>query len=211
MSDRLSALAFCGAFNPPTRAHLELPELALMKTGREAVVFVPSKSRYIAEDQGKDYAFSEEQRLAMLRACAEKRPWMRVWDGEIRAKRQPRTYETLCRLREEGVDASLLLGSDKLPELAHLWLHVPEIAKEFGIVCLARNSDDCVAIIAEDPFLTTLSECITLVATPPGTREVSSSQARALLREDGKEAKEALSRILPEEVLRMLEKPEQDV
>ena len=110
MTDRLSGLAFCGAFNPPTRAHLELSELALRETGREAVVFVPSKSRYIAEDQGKDYAFSDGQRLAMLRACAETRPWMRVWDGEIRAPRQPRTYETLCRLREEGVDPALLLG-----------------------------------------------------------------------------------------------------
>ena len=47
------ALAFFGAFNPPTLAHLELAEYALAGTGRETVVFVPSRSAYIREDQGK--------------------------------------------------------------------------------------------------------------------------------------------------------------
>lgn len=208
MPERLSALAFCGAFNPPTVAHLDLSYLALRETGREAVVFVPSKSFYIRDSQGKDYAFSDGERLAMLRACAASRPWMRVWDGELRAEHQPRTYETLCRLREEGVDASLLLGSDKLSELGQKWLHVPAIAKEFGIVCLARGSDECEAIIAADPFLSSLSDCIRIILTPEETREVSSSRARALLREGGEGAREALSGMLPEEVLRLLQKPE---
>ena len=48
------ALAFFGAFNPPTTAHLELARYALEQTGRESVVFVPSRSAYIREEQGKD-------------------------------------------------------------------------------------------------------------------------------------------------------------
>ena len=205
MTDRLSALAFCGAFNPPTCAHLELAALAMHKTGREAVVFVPSKSKYIEKDQGKDFAFSDEQRLDMLRSCAVSRPWMHVWDGEIRAERQPRTYETLCHLREKGIDTALLLGSDKLSELAHLWLYVPEIAREFGIVCLARNEDDCVAIITQDPFLAALSDFIQIIVTPQQTRNISSSQARAFMRMGGNDAREKLSQILPEEVFTLLE------
>ena len=51
------ALAFFGAFNPPTTAHLELARYALEQTGRETVVFVPSRSAYIREEQGKDYAY----------------------------------------------------------------------------------------------------------------------------------------------------------
>lgn len=35
------ALAFFGAFNPPTVAHLELARFALEQTGRERAIFVP--------------------------------------------------------------------------------------------------------------------------------------------------------------------------
>ena len=125
------ALAFFGAFNPPTTAHLELARYALEQTGRETVVFVPSRSAYIREEQGKDYAYSDRARLAMLRAAREKRPWMAVTDYELTLDHQPRSYETLCRLKEEGYDAALLMGSDKLTEL-----------KQTGSMCgrLLRNS-----------------------------------------------------------------------
>ena len=111
------ALAFFGAFNPPTTAHIELAHYAMEQTGRETVVFVPSRSAYIREEQGKDYAYSDRARLAMLRAAREKRPWMAVTDYELTLDHQPRSYETLCRLKEEGYDAALLMGSDKLAEL----------------------------------------------------------------------------------------------
>ena len=37
-------LAFFGAFNPPTTAHLELADFARKATGREGVIFVPSQA-----------------------------------------------------------------------------------------------------------------------------------------------------------------------
>ena len=48
-------LAFFGAFNPPTVAHLELARFALEALGAEQVIFVPSKSMYIRGKQGKDF------------------------------------------------------------------------------------------------------------------------------------------------------------
>ena len=59
-------LAFFGAFNPPTLAHVELARRAMILSGRECVLFVPSKSGYITDQQGKDYAFTDEERLEML-------------------------------------------------------------------------------------------------------------------------------------------------
>ena len=91
----IHALAFFGAFNPPTAAHLRLAEFALDETGREQAVFVPSKSVYIRDEQGKDVAYSDAQRLSMLEKAAETRPWMKVFDWEMRQPRQPRSYETL--------------------------------------------------------------------------------------------------------------------
>ncbi len=87
----ISALAFFGAFNPPTAAHLGLARYALEASGREKAVFVPSRADYIRTDQGKDSAYGNEQRLAMLRRAAESRPWMDVTDYELRLDHQPRT------------------------------------------------------------------------------------------------------------------------
>ena len=200
---KLKALAFFGAFNPPTLAHLNLARFALERTGRETVVFVPSKSVYIREFQGKDFAYPDHLRLAMLRAAAETRPWMAVTDWEIRRARQPRTYETLCHLREEGTEASLLIGSDKLPELAEKWAHVREIAEEFGIVCLARGGDDCGRIIRESGFLTSLSRYILTLEPPPETREISSTRVRRIVAEKGASAEE-LSGLVPAEIACLL-------
>ena len=200
----IPALAFFGAFNPPTAAHLELARFALEAAGREKAVFVPSRSDYIRNAQGKDFAYDGGQRLAMLRAAAETRPWMDVTDWELRQENQPRTYRTLCHLREDGYDAALLMGSDKLPELEHGWLFVEEIAREFGIVCLTRGSDECGRMIRENPYLRSLAPYIRILETPEETRNVSSTQVRRLVREI-REKQEELERITPPEILPLLE------
>ena len=43
-------LAFFGAFNPPTAAHLDLAHFAMERTGARRVLFVPSGQRYILND-----------------------------------------------------------------------------------------------------------------------------------------------------------------
>ena len=174
-------LAFFGAFNPPTVAHIEVARCAMEATGREGVVYVPSKSVYIRDEQGKDFAFSDWQRLEMLRRAAESRPWMAVTDLELRSEEQPRTYDTLCRLRDEGYDPALLIGSDKLGELEHIWRHVEDIGREFGFVCVGRGADECAAMIRSDPYLASLSGYIQLVETPDALRDVSSTAVRRRL------------------------------
>jgi len=197
-------LAFFGAFNPPTVAHLELARFAREKTGAEQAVFVPSRAVYIREAQGKDYAYTDEQRLAMLRAAAEKRPWMAVTDWEMRQERQPRSYETLCHLREEeGGPVKLLMGSDKLPELEHGWLHVEEIVREFGIVCLTRGADECGRMLREDPYLRSLADGIMVLETPESLRGVSSTEVRKRIREI-RRMEEELERLVPPEIRELL-------
>ena len=136
-------LAFFGAFNPPTAAHLDLAHFAMERTGARRVLFVPSGERYILNDQGKDLAYGNSERVAMLRAAAEKRPWMTVIDWETRQDTQPRTYTTLCHLRDEGCQPALLIGSDKLAEMELLVIETPE-ATRFVSSTRARQ---CVAAI----------------------------------------------------------------
>ena len=195
----MNVLAFFGAFNPPTRAHLELADFARQATGAEGVVFIPSRTDYIRNQQGKDSAFSNEARLEMLNTLAESRPWMLVSGWELQQAEQPRSYITLCHLREEGFAPSLLLGSDNLQQLSSGWKYVPEIAREFGIVCLARNRDSCGIIVLESPLLRSLSDCITILETPDEWKEISSSAVREVLRKP--QDPETLARMIPGEII----------
>ena len=199
----IGALAFFGAFNPPTVAHIDLAEFAMEKTGARQVIFVPSKAAYIRDDQGKDFAYSDRERLNMLQRAAKSRPWMAVSDWDIAQQRQPRTYDTLCHFRENGLSSALLMGSDKLAELETGWLHVEEIAREFGIVCLARGDDACGRMLREDPFLRALAPYIRVLATPEETRFVSSTAVRrqvARMREMEAELQECV----PPEIIPLL-------
>jgi len=197
-------LAFFGAFNPLTIAHVEAARIAMEKTGREGVVYVPSKSVYIRDEQGKDFAYSDWQRLEMLRRAAESRPWMAVTDWELRQASQPRTYETLCHLRDEGYAPALLIGSDKLPELEHGWKHVGEIAREFGFVCNGRGTDECEAMIRQDPYLSTLAEYIEVVRSSDLLRGVSSTGVRRRLSRI-RALKREVQALVPNEVLPLLD------
>ena len=195
-----NVLAFFGAFNPPTRAHVELADFAFRAAGREGVIFVPSRADYIRNDQGKDGVLSGETRLAMLEKLAETRPWMEVTGRELREPVQPRTYVTLCSLRKDGYAPALLIGSDKLPELS-TWKYMPDLIHEFGIVCLARGVDDCRGIVETDPFLKELRDHITLLDTPDDWRDISSSKVREALRQG---RQEDLARMVPEEIMEFI-------
>ncbi len=195
----MRALVYGGAFNPPTAAHIELAEFACRRTDSDCVIFVPTKMTYIRDDQGKDFAFGNEQRLQMLETIARKREWMIVSDYEIKAETQPRTYMTLCHLRDLGYDCRLLVGSDKLTELEHGWMYMDEIFMQFGIVCMQRSNDDCEKIIADDPYLCRYRDRIELIDTPDTYQNYSSSRIRELLRSSEPDTAE-LRRLLPEEL-----------
>lgn len=195
----MKALVYGGAFNPPTRAHVELADFARKQAGFDKVIFVPSKMRYIEEDQKKDFAFDDEKRLDMLKRIAETHPWMEVCDYELKADTQPRTYTTMCYLRDLGYECSLLFGSDKLPELNGGWMYINEICHEFGIYCMARSNESCEEIIAADPYLTSISEFITVIHTPAEYQNVSSSKVRALYMKAA-EVIEEMNEMVPEEI-----------
>lgn len=177
-------LLFGGAFNPPTKAHIDCARIAMQQSGYDHVVFVPSKEIYIRYDQKKDYVYSDEKRLAMLQCIAEQEAWMCVSDYEITSDHQPRTYETLCALKQQGFDCALLFGSDKLQEFSSAWRYPEQIAQEFGIVCMSRNGLDTEKIIENDPLLVLLQQYITIVEIPDIYQNVSSSEVRKMLKEE---------------------------
>ena len=81
----MSYLLFVGAFNPPTKAHIELAEYACEKTGAKKVIFMPSKMSYIEYDQAKNFAFLDTERLAMLESICATHPKLMVSDYELKS------------------------------------------------------------------------------------------------------------------------------
>lgn len=198
------ALVFGGAFNPPSKGHIELAEAAMRSAGFDKVIFVPSKMHYITDEQNKNFAFDDETRYAMLEKIADNRDWMLVSDHELKAEKQPRTYFTLQYLRECGYEVSLLIGSDKLAELDTNWLYVDKIMHEFGIVCMERYDDDCLKMIEESDFLRPYRDCINVIHTPADHRFTSSTE----IRENYMKAAEAvrkLRELVPAELDGLLE------
>ena len=195
----MRALFYGGAFNPVTLAHIELADHVRKILGFDKVVYVPSKMSYITGDEKKDILCSDHDRVAMLKACAETRPWMDVSEIELHQDVQPRTYITMCRLREEGYELKLLTGSDWLTKLQSGWLYIDEICHEFGIVMMQRNHDPVEKIIAEDPYLHSLSPYITAVPVPGDYQHISSTKVRTMIR-NGADSEELL-KYVPREII----------
>ena len=169
-------LAFFGAFNPPTLAHIHTAEKAMISTGARSVVFVPSKTSYILDQQRKDYAFDDRNRALMLLRL--RNPGFIMSDIDIEAETQPKAYDSLCRLRELHYDPVLLIGEDKLDELSS-WYRAEDIAKEFGIVCVERGSDSIERKCAKHK----LGEYIFPVKASKSDTKISSTLARKLISE----------------------------
>lgn len=200
----MDALLFGGAFNPPTKAHIELAGYVCRKLSCSHVIFVPTKSRYIKQTQKKDEAFDDEQRLSMLRKIAAHHSWMIVSDYEIQAERQPRTYKTLQALKAtyHCRRLRLLIGTDKLAQLnpaVAIWKHPAEIGREFGYVVMERARDHAEMMMHQDAFLHAHVDCFTIVSVPSTYRNASSTQVRTYMREI-KERQQALDRLVPQEL-----------
>lgn len=173
-------LAFFGAFNPPTKAHVELAKFAAEKTEHDRVIFIPSKSEYITTEQKKNFSFSDEERLDMLYEVYEKNSdWMLFTDHDILSETQPRSYETLKWLRDEkDYDPTLLIGADQFFDMEEHWKNVPEIAKEFGIIVLTRRAFSIDAIMQYSAFYKEIKPHVQVIETPKNTRNISSSWIR---------------------------------
>lgn len=176
-------LVFCGAFNPPTVAHLHAAQLAMKSTNADALVWVPSKTDYVTHVQGKSILLGDKAKSDALAAMlyTETGAWRSGCENqyisqyELKAIVQPKTIETLRHFQEEypNYQFRLLVGSDKLPELETGWVNSEELLDSFGIVVLQRNSDNVQGIIENTPFLFKHKKAIEIVS--PGILEQSLS------------------------------------
>lgn len=186
-------LVFCGAFNPPTVAHLHAAQLSLGAAQADALVWVPSKTDYVSDVQKKSILLDDNQKIKALNSMlvsmnGSRRPGCEnqyVSRFELDSPVQPKTIETLRYFQEKYPDCRfiLVMGSDKLPELENGWAEVEELLHSFGIMVLQRGNDDVLSLISGDPFLSRHSDCISVVSSEIPEQMLSATQVRKNIEE----------------------------
>lgn len=117
--------AYPGSFNPPTVAHLAIAEAARRQCGLERVDLVVSRSPLGKEP---DDLVRLEDRLAVLKAIAARRPWLGVQVTDAR----------LLADVADGYDV-LIVGGDKWEQLVDpVWYGGSEAARDEALGRIRR-------------------------------------------------------------------------
>lgn len=128
-ADGRSLLVFGGSFDPPTNAHVQLPEYVRQAIDLDLVLYIPAGRAPHKLDQKQTDA---AHRLAMLQLALQDQPNAAIWDIELpsvtqsqgqcrcedRSQGKPSytvaTLESLRALVGSGVAVRFLMGTDQL-------------------------------------------------------------------------------------------------
>jgi len=114
-----TVLIFGGTFDPPHRAHVEIPQHVAETTGCDEILYVPTSANPLKDEQPAP----AHHRLEMLRLALRDCPRCSISTIEIDQTGPSYTVETLQRLRDQhGSNARfrLLLGADSVLDF-HRW------------------------------------------------------------------------------------------
>ncbi len=148
MSQWSSKIAiFGGTFDPPHLGHLEAARGLLQNPGVRQVWITPT-----ASPAYRGTLASAEHRLEMARLQFSNTKDIKIDEREIlRTLTQltpnpSYTYDTLLELKQEGVPAAFVLGTDQLEKL-HTWHRFPELLGLADWIVLARKPQRPEAIL----------------------------------------------------------------
>jgi len=140
-------VVFGGAFNPPTKAHLEVYRFLSRKLPVERFIFLPVSDRYKKKGLAADH-----HRLRMLEIMTEDLPDVEVSDMEMQDESFKGTYTSLRRLSRPDLPTAFVVGADHLRGLPR-WKDADKLLREFEIIVLNRDDEDLEAVIGQDAVL----------------------------------------------------------
>lgn len=120
-------LIFGGSFDPPHRGHAALLKAAIETIGPDQTLIVPAYQAPLKEQPRAE----ARERLKLIQASAlAKTPRARLDLGELKAKKQVYTIDTLRRIRRQNPKAELhfVVGSDSAASFAR-WRRPDELRK----------------------------------------------------------------------------------
>lgn len=145
-----------GSFNPVTKAHVEIGQIAARELPGWQILYIPAPDRFLTSWKAmkKNDILSGEQRLNLLRKAVEPYGFL-CEDCEVHLKTSAKTYDTMQYLRAQyGQDTQLVYvcGTDKLSELS-IWYKAEGIFELSRFLVIPRDGDEPEKMIKEIPFL----------------------------------------------------------
>jgi len=174
-SDCQTLLIYGGTFDPPHRAHVELPFVAADRIGADGVLFVPAgQPPHKPRDPHRTPA---KHRAAMIRLAVADKPNARVDTREIDRDGPSYTVDTLRELHAElpGVELRLLIGAD-MALIFDKWREPAAIERLAEPVVMIRPPHDREALLGELPAESRDRWAERIVAVP--AMDVSSTAIR---------------------------------
>ena len=170
MKDRI--VIFGGAFNPPTRAHLDIATEALYYLDAEKVLFVPVSDLYKKDDVEISY-----HRVNMLNLAIGNFRRLEIDFTEVDAVALTYTYETVEKIKSQYQDKELflLIGADNLEDFKN-WKNQRSIMENCSLLVVNRNNSSIDEIIESNEILTEFKDKI--IEAPIEEIEISSTEVR---------------------------------
>ena len=170
MKDRI--VIFGGAFNPPTRAHLDIATEALYYLDAEKVLFVPVSDLYKKDDVEISY-----HRVNMLNLAIGNFRRLEIDFTEVDSVKLTYTYETIEKIKSQYQDKELflLIGADNLEDFKN-WKNQRSIMENCSLLVVNRNNSSIDEIIESNEILTEFKDKI--IEAPIEEIEISSTEVR---------------------------------
>lgn len=197
-------LVFGGSFDPPTRAHIELPLQAAQKTEADWLVYVPASRSPLKTSRPEA---SDEHRIAMLERALADRSGVSISTFEIEqgeAHEASYTLVTLERFRAWRPDTTmrLLIGADQATTF-HRWREPHHLIDLAEPLVMLRSPVETRAMLLDEmrPHWQEdeLDAWAARIVEVP-MLDISATEVRELLHDPGAN-RERLSAYLPDSVL----------
>lgn len=170
---------FGGTFDPIHIGHLIMAEDALRETPLDRVIFIPSPSAPLREEQSETPG---EERLKMVRLAIQSFPHFEVDDYEIRQNRRVFSYETVCHYEDIFPNSRLffLIGGDQVRQLGE-WRNIEDLKRKVTFICARREQGN--QFVAGADLVPLSSRRIDISATEIRRKSARGESVRSLLPE----------------------------
>lgn len=140
---------FGGAFNPPTKAHIELAKNMITTYQLDQLFFVPVGNQY-----DKPELTDEKHRYRMLQLITNEEEKLDVSDIELNTNQKLKAIDVFHLIQEEYKDTDnfYILGSDNFERIVN-WKNAEELVSKYKLIVLNRGETNISNIINKSELL----------------------------------------------------------